>query len=383
MMFLAKMAQFNLVNGLNRFVPTAGRHTGRLIAGAYLFAIPLAGVAAGVFIIGLDVWSPRLDVIRSSAPLVAGFILATMAWAVFVLQDAALTGLRRATWVLAENTVFGLSKIALLVALVSVAPRLGIFASWTLPLLVIIIPVNWLIFRRAAPNHVRDTSAAATGVDRRALVRFVSADYVASFGWIAPTNLMPVIVLSLAGPEANAYFYLSWTIAAALFAFGRVTGMSLITEASLAPDKLWSYSRKVLVQTSSLVVPVAAGLIVFAPFVLRLFGSSYSQEGATVLRLLLMATVANTVISLFAAILRIERRMRALTVLYIGLGASIISLSVLLLRRIGIAGVGWAWMSATWAFALVLLATEMRPVWLPAARRLAGRLARKLHDKKR
>jgi O-antigen/teichoic acid export membrane protein len=380
MIFLAKLAQFNLVNGLNRFVPTAGNDTGRLIAGAYLVALPLAGVAALVFVAGLDVWAPRLDVIRSSRAVVAGFVAATMAWSVFVLQDAALTGLRRATWVLTENTLFGLTKIALLSVLVLVAPGIGIFASWTLPVPLIIISVSWFLFRRAVPRHVNDTRAAATGVDARAVARFATADFVASFGWMAPVNLMPVIVLGLAGPEANAYFYLSWAIANALFAFGRSTGMSLITEASLAPQKLRSYSRKVLAQTSGLVVPVAAGLAVFAPQVLLVFGSTYSQEGATVLRLLVIATVANVIISLYAAILRIERRMRALSILYFVLGALVISLSVVLLRRVGIAGVGWGWATATTVIAVVLLATEMRFIWLPVvadlpiARRLAARL---------
>jgi O-antigen/teichoic acid export membrane protein len=385
MIFLAKLAQFNLVNGLNRFVPAAGRDTRRLIATSYLVAIPLAGVAALIFVAGLGVWAPDLQVIRDSVIFVAAFVAATMAWAVFVLQDAALTGLRRATWVLAENSFFGLAKIALLVALVVAAPRIGIFASWTLPLLLIIIPVNWLLFRRAVPRHVSDTRTAANGVDARAIARFVTADFAASFGWMVPTNLMPVIVLTLAGAEANAYFYLSWTIANALFAFARSTGMSLITEVALDPEKLWPYSRRVLAQTSGLVVPVAAGLVLFAPYVLQLFGSNYSNEGATVLRLLVTAAVANVIISLYAAILRIERRMRALSILYFVLGSLVVSLSFLLIRRVGIAGVGWAWVSATTLIAVVLLATEMRPIWLPVAkrlpiaRRLAARLGRGRH----
>lgn len=381
MIFLAKLAQFNLVNGLNRFVPTAGKHTGRLIACSYLVALPLAGVTALVFVTGLGLWAPDLEVIKTSGATVAGFVVATMGWAVFVLQDAALTGLRRATWVLAENCFFSLAKIALLGALFVVAPRIGIFVSWALPLPIIIITVNWLLFRRAVPRHVSGARAAATGVDARAITRFVTADFVASFGWMAPTNLMPVIVLALAGPEANAYFYLSWAIANMLFAFGRGPGMSLITEAALAPERLWSYSRKVLAQTSGLIVPIAAGLVVFAPQVLWVFGSAYSSEGATVLRLLVMATVANVIISLYAAILRIERRMRALSILYFVVGALVVSLSVLLLRRVGIAGVGWAWVTTTTVIAMVLLATEMRPIWLPTVvdlpitRRLAARLA--------
>ena len=50
MVFLAKIAQLNLVNALNRFVPAAGRDTGRLITWSYLIAVPLAVVVGLVFV---------------------------------------------------------------------------------------------------------------------------------------------------------------------------------------------------------------------------------------------------------------------------------------------------------------------------------------------
>ena len=50
-----------------------------------------------------------------------------------------LIGLGRADWVLVENVVFGVVKIVLLVALATALPDEGIFASWTLPLILIVV----------------------------------------------------------------------------------------------------------------------------------------------------------------------------------------------------------------------------------------------------
>ena len=362
MVLIANLSQLNLANALNRFVPDAGGRTGWLIYGAYAVATPLAAVVSIVFLIGQPSWAPGLDILRSSPLAIVGFVLATMGWTVFVLQDAALTGLRRATWIPPENAVYSLAKIGLLLGFAVSAPSLGIFASATLPLLFVIVPINILIYRRAVPHHVG--------------ARFAAADFFASLSWRVTVGLMPVLVLSLAGAEANAYFFLASTIAYTLFLIGKNTGMSLITEAALAPHKLQSFSRKVLIQTSGIVIPAAAALVAFAPVVLRIFGPDYAREGSTVLRLLVLSAIPHTVISLNVSILRAERRMGTLAVLQGAMAILVIVLSVVLLPILGINGVGWAWLATTTVVAVAVLATNLRFLWFQVL--LEGPLGRRI-----
>ncbi len=362
MILIANLSQLNLKNALNRFVPEAGARTGRLISGSYVVAASLAAFGATVFLVGQPAWAPRLDVLRSSALVSGGFLVATVAWTVFVLQDAALTGLRRATWIPPENAAYGLAKIGLLVAFAASAPLLGIFASATLPLLLIIVPVNLLIFRRAVPRQ--PLSPTSPPISAGVVARFAAADFFASLGLGVTVSLMPVLVLSFAGAAANAYFYLAWTIAHTLFLFGSNTGMSLVTEAALAPRRLHALSRKVLLQTSGIVIPAAIGLVLFAPLLLQFFGSDYSREGTAVLRLLALAAVPYMVIALNVSILRAERRMRALAVQNIAVAGLVVVLSLRLLPPLGIAGVGWAWLIATSLVAAAVLVTNLRFIWL-------------------
>ena len=56
-----------------------------------------------------------------------------MAWAIFTLQDGVLIGMRSAPWVAIENGIFGVAKIALLLAFAVALPHLGIYISWMLP----------------------------------------------------------------------------------------------------------------------------------------------------------------------------------------------------------------------------------------------------------
>ena len=366
MVLIANLSQLNLKNALNRFVPDAGGWTGQLIGGAYLVAAPLAVIASIVFLIGQPTWAPGLEVLRSSPLAVIGFVAATMGWTVFVLQDAALTGLRRATWIPPENAVYGLAKIGLLLVFAASTPILGIFASATLPLLLVIVPVNILIFRRAVPHHVGVSRTDTARIDSGSVARFAAADFFASLSSVVSISLMPVLVLSFAGAEANAYFFLAWTIAYTLYLIGSNTGMSLITEAALAPHELQALSRRVLLQTSAIVIPTAATLAVFAPLVLGIFGPDYARQGSAVLRLLVLAAIPHTVIALNVSILRVEQRMRALAILYGSTAILVIMLSVVLLPVLGINGVGWAWLITMTLVAGVVLLTDLRFLWLQA-----------------
>ncbi len=366
MVLIANLSQLNLKTALNRFVPDAGGWTSQLIGGAYLVAAPVAVIASIVFLIGQPTWAPGLEVLRSSPLAIIGFVAATTCWTVFVLQDAALTGLRKATWIPPENTFYGLAKIGLLFAFAVSAPTLGIFASATLPLLFVIVPVNVLIFRRAVPHHVGVSRTETTRIDSRIVARFAAADFFASLSSLVSISLMPVLVLSFAGAEANAYFFLAWTIAYTLYLIGSNTGMSLITEAALAPHKLQTLSRRVLLQTSGIVIPTAAALAVFAPLVLGIFGPDYASQGSAVLRLLVLAAIPHTVFALNVSMLRAEQRMRALAILYGGTAILVILLSVVLLPVLGINGVGWAWLITMTLVAGVVLLTDLRFLWLQA-----------------
>jgi len=392
MTFLTSLAGLNLNNALNRFLPSAGAGTRRLLVGAYAVTVPLAALAAVVFVAGVDVWAPGLAVVRTSPLAVLGFVAATATWTVFVLQDAALAGLRRATWIPIENGIYGVAKLALIVALAGLSSGAAIFASWTLPLVAVVIPVNYLIFRKAIPEHVAAGRGSASGVGAGTVARFAGADYAASLLWLATTDLLPVVVLELAGAAVNAYFYLAWTIAYTLYLVSRSMGVSLVTEGALEPAKLTGYSRRVIVQTAALIVPAVGVLVVVAPLVLSVFGADYAREATATLRLLALSAVPNVIVSTFVAIARVERRMRALMVLNGLLGVMVMGLTAVLLPKWGVVGVGWAWLITETVLATALLAGPLRPLWLPVVtdhplvRRLAAtfgpsrRLVRKSSD---
>ena len=98
------------------------------------------------------------DPLYVSLPFACWFVVSTAAWSVFSLQDSALTGLRASVWIPLENAVYGVVKLGLLVVVAQTSLSDGVFTSWTLPVLALLVPVNLLLFRRLVPRHAASTA---------------------------------------------------------------------------------------------------------------------------------------------------------------------------------------------------------------------------------
>jgi O-antigen/teichoic acid export membrane protein/aminoglycoside phosphotransferase len=383
MALLTSISQLNLTGALNRFLPRAGPAAGRFVVRSYLLALGVSAVASVIFIAGLGLWSPRLEFLADQPELAVWFVVATMAWTIFVLQDSVLAGIRQAAWVPAENLVFSIAKIGLLFAAAAVFPTLGIFVSWSLPAVVLVVPVTLLLFRRLIPAHVRQTRGREQPVGTWGVARYAAADYTAYLVWAGTIGVLPLIVLQQLGPEANAYFFVSWAIAYSLYLISSSMGMAMLAEASLEPDQLRAHQRRTIVESARLVVPGALVVTVGAPLILGLMGSSYSAEAVTLLRLLALSAVPFIVVAAHVNAARVKNRMRVVVGTFAALSGLVFALGLPLMHVLGIVGLGVAWLAAQSAVAAAIAISHLdRRSWrswqerfastLSAARRRAG-----------
>jgi O-antigen/teichoic acid export membrane protein/thymidylate kinase len=365
MTFLSGLAQLSLRGALVRFVPVAGASTGRFIVGAYAASV-LASVAMGaVFFAGISRWAPGAAFLVRSPGMALWFLFSTMAWSIFVLQDSAFTGLRQAVWVPFENAAFAAGKIVLLVVLAASNPVWGILWSWTLITPVVLVAVNILIFGRLVPAHERRTASAAMTISPGLVARFVAGDYAGSLFESFSTSFLPILVVSLAGATANAYFYVAWMVAYSLDLVAISMATSLTVEGAGYQIAVYELSRRMLVQMARLLVPAVVLVVAVAPLLLTVLGEEYAEGGTLLLRLLALAVIPYAINTVFFSTARIRRRTGEIVLVQGAIAATVIGLSYVLLPRYGVPGVGAAWLTAQSAVAVVLLATRLRPVILP------------------
>ena len=360
MMFLAGLAGLNLSNVVVRFLPEAGRQAGRMIALCYGVTAAIAALAATVFVVGVDGWAPRLASLVASGPLALWFVVATVAWTLFVIQDGVLTGLGRATWVPLENAAFSVIKLAALAGAAVLLPRSGIFVSWTAAMVLSVVVVNVLVFGRLTRRAGERAAPAQISLGDSALRRYLVTDFAGAMAWMAAINLLPVVVTAAAGATTNAYFALAWAVAFPIYTVGANVGTSLVLHGAADRSALPALVRKAAVQGLGVVVGVVVLLVLLAPVVLSLFGPEYREHGTTLLRVLAIGAVPSTVVSLGVSVARVERRLPAAVIALTVNAVLTLALAVPFLHAFGVVGPGLAWLAGLSVAAGVLVVAHAR-----------------------
>jgi len=356
---IAAVANLGLKTALIRFVPTMGRRAARVVAGAYALAGALALVAALTFVVVHTRWFPELTLL-SSGPGAAFFVVSTLLWVVFFLQDSVLVGLRRSAWVPVENAAFAGAKLVLLLALAAPLPTWGMYVSWCLPLAAVVAGVNLGAFRLLR----RGDGQADERRSMTDLVRFSAGDYLASALWLGTMHVLPLLVLAIAGATANARYAIAWTIAYSLYLVVSAVGSALVAEGAHDPDALIANTRRAAGQAALIVVPGVAVVVVIAPWLLGLLGPGYAGQGTTLLRLVALSALPHLVTGLYVNLARARRAIRPVILTYAALGAGVVGLTALLVPGWGVTGAGAAWLLTQTALATVLAVTGLRDLWI-------------------
>ena len=345
---LASLSQLNLTNIFVRFLPAAGRFTGRFVRRGYVAVVAVA-LPAGALVAFTGVTG---GVIADGVFAHVLFVAAVALFALFALQDSVLTSLRITHWVPVENVICALAKLALLPLLVFGATRTGIVVSWLIPTALAVIVVSGLLFSRAIATVSRSESGHVPSPRR--LASFVAAEYLTNVTGVISSQLMPLIVVWKLNSEINAYFAIPWLACSAISLVMWNVGMSFIVETVTAAEQ----SARLLKRSIQLWVLVLAGAVVgcvvIGPLVLPLVGHAYATHATTLLRLIGIAAPLQLVTILYQAFAWLDQRVWLLLAIQVATSVAFLSLSVGLLGTAGLTGVGWAYLITQAASALLM-----------------------------
>ena len=286
----------------------------------------------------------------------------TMASSIFNLQDGVLAGLRRTVWVPVENAFYSAAKIVLLLVFAVTLPALGIVVSWFVPMFALVAVVTAVLAWRWIPAHVATRSGRGPQLRGRRLLNFVAADYVGAMFTLAVQSLLPVLILLYLGARNGAYFAIVWTIATSLNLLPINLCASLTVETVHSGGDLATEVRKAGIHMALLLLPLVAVIVIFAEWILHIFGPDYSAAGTVALRLLGLAVIPVAVNTLFMATSRIRGRAREILVVQAVLAILTLAGSAVLIGPLGINGVPLAWLVSQTLVAIVLGIGFLRPM---------------------
>ena len=193
----------------------------------------------------------------------------------------------------------------------------------------------------------------------RSVASFAAGNYAGALLLLAPGNLFTIMVLGVRGPEEAAYFYIAWTIGMFLSALGAALATSLFAEGSHNPEGLRDHAIKATAGGALPATIAALAVIASADFILRAFGSDYASNGATLLRLLALASLPYLLVNVYISIARVEKYIAAILLVAGTMASVALAAGYPLLKTMGLDGIGLAWIAgqlAALAVAAALLA---------------------------
>ena len=359
---LAIIANLGLGYGMIRFLSQSGKNANSLINSCLTVSGLASVVAVLIFLGGLDLWSPALLYLRQSPAFFITFMIFTAGTVLIALVGDTFVAERRASLSLANSLIRGLLRLPLPIILMTLSLHaLGIFVSHVISLVVVLLISVFLFLPRVRPGYCPRFTVSWELI--RGVWRFSFTNYIAVFLLATPNFILPIMIINLLGAEINAYFYIAWMIGFLLCNIPSATSRSLFAEGSYDEQRLWTNAWRSLKLTFLILVPCVTLVLILADKLLLFFGSSYSENATTLLRVVGLSAFPFAVNSVYLGIKRVEKKLTTIIALASFTAIATLVPSYFLLPRMGINGAGITWLVTQGIIAMAIVANWLKRRW--------------------
>ena len=306
------------------------------------FLVGVFSILLSVFILmTLQYWSPGLISLRENSFLIVSFIILTVLFSVFTLQGNVFYAARVMKLSFVQYLIFVLIRLPLPIFFVSFGV-LGIILSWTVAVtLAFFIGHVWLI-PKVLPGYTLGLKMNVRIL--REILPFSFGNYISAVLEILPMLILPVFIVNILEVKDAAYFLVAWAITAVTIQIPGAVATSLFAEGSSNQEiEFRSNLKKSIKFIIFLLIPTILFLLIFGDTVLSLFGQTYSEHATRLLGFFMMGCIPLAINQIYFTIKRVQLDVQPLIVVNLLIAVIVISGSYVLMKMIGLIGVGIAW----------------------------------------
>lgn len=295
-------------------------------------------------------------------------VIGAAAWTLVNLIGSAFIASRRAGRFLSIQTVVSTTKLLFIVPLATAgAGATGLVEAWVgSAVLGVGFGAIWLVprmglgskpgrhprrrghvalcFRLSLHRHARHRRPIAP--PSSSSLGHLLGHHLTSVGGALTPLVLPVLVVLRLGVTLNAYFYITWMMGAAFFMISPSVAQAVFAEGVRAHSDLRIVVVRALRINAVLLAPAIGIMVIGGRLILGLFGPSYAAAGYGLLILLAISAVPDAVSNVAVVIFRVTQRLGYSAALNLGILAMTLGGAWVLMPRLGIAGVGVAWLGA-------------------------------------
>ena len=336
------LAGFSLLGfniGLVKFIPDY-RKKSEIISSCFIISFFIGLILAIGYLIGLDVWSPKLIFMRDNMLTILIFIITVIFISLNELIDSVFLSRGVVKFTFIKNLVLMLIKICLPICLVAYGTY-GIFSSWSIAAGIALF-IAIIVFLPKAIENIKLKFTVKKNIVSK-IFTYSFGNYIALFIWGLPVVLFPLMITNMLEVRMTSYFYLSWTIGALLFMIPGAIASSLFAEGANVPEVLDVNLKKSLKFTFLLLLPAVIVAVFLDNKLLILFGQEYVEQTTGLISVLALSSVPLALTSLYISKLRVIKRIKMIVLLNLISTITTLIIGYILLVQIGLIGTVYGW----------------------------------------
>lgn len=304
-----------------------------------------------IYIVGIDLWSPSLSIIKDIAFIFYFFLIA---YALANLSGNAFIALRKGKYYFIQNLITG-SRLVFLFPFI-IFGTLGIFTSFGVSFILATVFSIILLYKLGIHPKKLDKNILKKSY------KFSAGNYIFGLLTSAPSFILSIVILNILGAEQTAYYYISLTIVSILYIIPSSFSTSVFVEGSHG-EPLRKNVLKSIISIAVLLIPSSILLYFLAPFLLGLIGPNY-LNGLDIFRLMILTAFFLIFYNIFISIKKVQKDMKGLIFFGILYTILILGLSYILMLNYGLIGVGYAWISTYGIMSVIIFIMAVRERWI-------------------
>ncbi len=332
-------------NTFVRVLPTSNDRNNLINTGLLLSTISSLLIAT-LYVIAIPYVIPGLAFIDNNIWLSISFVIMTVIAAPNLLMDSIFVAYRSAKYnLLIDGFIAAGSKMFLPFLLITLGAY-GIFTSAGIAsALGMIVSVIFLVikfdYRPRLNIHWKTLGE---------VFHYSFANYLANLLNIAPTLVLPLIVINRLGSASAGYYYLAFMVANLLYTVAYSMCQSLFAEGSHGNIDLKKLAKRSAMIILAIMIPAGLVLVFLGPMILQIFGKSYSVEASSLIVAFAIAAPAVAAYSVGNTLLRLTKKIYPIVFVNAVYFITISALSVLWVDR------GLVWIAIAWIIGNIVAA---------------------------
>lgn len=344
---LANLSLMGLNVGMIRYLPSS-KNKNEQISTSILIVIIISILAAIIYLLGLNIFSPKLIFIKNNFIFIILFILFSIVFSLDLMMESIFIAFRKSSYVLTKNVCISILKLILPILFITLA-FYGIFLAISLGVAVALILSLTILFKKLNYKFIPKINVDLV----KSIAKFSFGNYIAASLTQLPNLILPIIITNQLSPKISAFYYISMMIANFLYVIPSATAESLFAEGSHNVKSMKVQSQRSAKIIFAIATPAMIGIILFGKLILSFFGKEYVLQGYPFLVILTLSTIFLSVTRIFSTILKVNHKINELIISYIVSTIAILFFSYFFIH-LGLVGIGYAWLIGKMLLAVCL-----------------------------